>query len=79
MPRYFFNVHDGKDIEDIEGTVLSSDARAREQAISTAGEMIRSEASAFPECEVWEMRVTDETGRCLVTLRFSAEDHWAVS
>jgi hypothetical protein len=41
MPRYFFNVHDGKDIEDTEGTVLLSEAHAREQAIITAAEMLR--------------------------------------
>jgi hypothetical protein len=44
MPRYFFNVHHGKDIEDTEGTVLLNEAHAREQAVSTAAEMIRSEA-----------------------------------
>jgi len=79
MPRYFFNVHDGKDIEHTEGTVLLNEAHAREQAVSTAAEMIRSEASVFPPDEVWEMKVTDETGRCLMTLRFSAEDHRAVA
>jgi len=27
--------------------------------------------------EVWEMKVTDEAGRCMLTLRFSADDHLA--
>ena len=39
MPRYFFNVHDGKDIEDIDGTVLSDEGHARKQAIVTAAEI----------------------------------------
>ena len=75
MPRYFFNVHDGKDIEDTEGTVLSDEGDARKQAIVTAAEILRSEATSLWPNEVWEMKVTDATGRCFLTLRFSAEDH----
>jgi hypothetical protein len=77
MPRYFFNVHDGKAIEDTEGTVLLSEAHAREQAIITAAEMLRSEAATLQSNEVWEMKVTDEAGHCMLTLRFSADDHLA--
>jgi hypothetical protein len=77
MPRYFFNVHDGKDIEDTEGTVLLGEAHAREQAIITAAEMLRSEAATLQSNEVWEMKVTDEAGHCMLTLRFSADDHLA--
>jgi hypothetical protein len=79
MPRYFFSVHDGKDIEDEEGTVLLNDAKAREQAITTAAEIIRSEAATLPGHEPWEMVVADETGRRMLTLRFSAEDHPALA
>jgi hypothetical protein len=75
MPRYYFNVHDGKDIEDIEGTVLRDEAHARVQAITTAAEIIRSDAATLPANELWEMIVKDQTGRLMLTLRFSAEDH----
>jgi hypothetical protein len=75
MPRYFFNIEDGKNIDDVDGSVLSDDGDAREQAITTAAEIIRSEAATLRENEVWSMRVTDETGRCVVTLRFSTDDH----
>jgi hypothetical protein len=75
VPRYFFNVHDGKDIKDEDGSILSGDAHAREQAITTAAEMIRSDAATLPGNELWEMIVTDEAGRCIVSLRFSADDY----
>jgi hypothetical protein len=73
VPRYFFNVHDGKDIENEDGTVLSGDAQAREQAVTTAAEIIRSDAAALPRSEPWEMVLTDGPGRLLPTLHFSAE------
>jgi hypothetical protein len=41
VPRYFFHVHDGHDLLDREGVELPGPAEAREQAIATAGEMIR--------------------------------------
>jgi hypothetical protein len=75
MPRYFFNVKDGHDIKDEEGTVFSDDAKAREQAIITAAEILRSEGKTLPPHELWEMVVEDETGRRTLTLRFSAEDY----
>ena len=75
MPRYFFDVHDGKDIEDEDGSILSGDAQAREQAITAAAEIIRSDAATLPGNEIWEMMVTDEAGRCIVSLRFSADDY----
>ena len=47
VPRYFFNVHDSKDIKDIDGTVLSDEGHARTQAITTAAEILRSEATGL--------------------------------
>ena len=41
VPRYFFNVRDRKDIPDHEGVELAGVPQARDQAISTAGEMIK--------------------------------------
>jgi len=75
MPLYFFNVRDGKNIKDEDGSVLAGDAQAREQAITTAAEIIRSDAATLPGNEIWEMMVTDEAGRCIVSLRFSADDY----
>ena len=75
MPRYFFHVHDGDDLPDREGVELSDPAAAREQAIATAGEMIRQSGVVLSDGSVWTMRVVDENGREVFTLRFSADDH----
>jgi hypothetical protein len=75
VPRYFFNVRDGKDILDTQGTVLPSVAEARDQAIRSAGEMIRSDGETVWNGSDWRMDVTDEAGDRLFTLRFSADDY----
>lgn len=75
MPRHFFNVKDGKDIPDTEGTELSSVAKAQNQAIVSAGEMIRSDGDTDWNGSDWRMDVTDEAGDRLFTLRLSADDY----
>jgi hypothetical protein len=74
MPRYFFNVHDGKDLPDDSGTELADRKEAHRQAITTAGEMLREIEREFLAGDVWEMHVTDEAGKTVCRLRFSAED-----
>jgi hypothetical protein len=68
MRRYFFNVRDGANLIDKEGTVLSDVAEAREQAVVAAGEAIRDMGSKFWAGEVWEMNVTDESGATVCAL-----------
>jgi uncharacterized protein DUF6894 len=74
MARYFFNVRDGSN-EDLEGSMLSGDGQAREQAITMAAELLRFDGPTLSSRDVWEMSVLNETGRCLFTLRFSVDDH----
>lgn len=47
MPRYVFNVKDGQNLPDHEGTVLADPETARVVAVSTSGEMIRAHAGSF--------------------------------
>jgi hypothetical protein len=74
MPRYFFNVHDGKDLPDSEGIELPGRNEAHRQAVITAGEMLRESDRQFLAGDVWEMHVTDDRGATVCRLRFSAED-----
>ena len=74
MPRYFFNVHDRKDLPDEEGIDLPGRNEAHRQAITTAGEMLREMDREFLAGDVWEMHVTDEAGATVCRLTFSAED-----
>jgi hypothetical protein len=65
MMRYYFHCVGNDD----DGTELPDDATARMQARETFGEMIRDGAID----DGAHMDVTDETGRRVMTLRFSSE------
>lgn len=77
MPRYFFNVKDGEDLPDHEGTEFAGVGEARNQAIVAAGEMIKQNGHTVWNGSLWQMNVTDEAGAAVFTLRFSADDHAA--
>ena len=55
MPRYFFHVHDGKQIPDTQGVDLPGVAEARDQAIAAAGEMIRSDGHTVWNGSDWRL------------------------
>ena len=74
MPRYFFNMIDGKFLADDTGTECSGMAEARDQAITTAGSMLRDQSSKFHNCHQWQMHVTDDAKNTVFWLRSSAED-----
>ena len=73
IPRYFFHVHDGNLTRDSEGTELPEIYAAQEEAIHLSGELLREMGGKFWDGAVWSLNVTDEAGRILFTLRFSAE------
>jgi hypothetical protein len=76
MPRYFFNIHDGKHIIDREGTELPDIAQARSDAVDLAGRTIAEMGDDFWTDEAeWRMEVADETGKVLFELRFSSLVH----
>jgi hypothetical protein len=75
VPRYFFNIHDGKDITDREGVELAGLAEARNQAIVAAAEMIRSDGHTIWDGGECRIDVTDHAGNSVFRLRFSADDH----
>jgi hypothetical protein len=75
MPRYFFNIQDGKTILDDEGIELPDLDSARAQAVTSSGEMLRDGASsALWNGTAWKMWVTGEDKKTLFTLNFSATD-----
>ena len=73
MPRYFFHVHDGREIRDDEGVDLPGVSEARQQAIIASGEMLRDYGTEFWGGQRWQMYVVDEVGKTVVRLNFSAE------
>ena len=67
MPRYFFNIRDGYDVdEDEEGVELPNVEAARAEALATVEEL-RDELRDAGDIE---LEITDETGRCLLTVPF---------
>jgi len=73
MPRYFFNVRDGLDIPDHDGTELAGLDEARAAAVVAPAKAIRDLGPKFWHSrEAWQMHVTDESGATICTLNFSA-------
>lgn len=79
MPHYFFHVIDGYSDYDAEGTELPDIYAAQHQAVRTSGEILRDMGAKFWDGTEWKLEVTDEQGRILLTLRFSAEEHPALT
>jgi len=67
MPRYFFNIRDGYDVdEDDEGIELPDIEAARAEALATVEEL-REE---LHDAGNIELEITDETGQRLLTVPF---------
>ena len=70
MPRYFFNVRDKSEYDDDIGVELPDLASAREEAIHHFGETLQTYAGAFGDSEVWQITVSDQQGKDLLTFSF---------
>ena len=68
MPLYFFNVHDGADLIDEEGSELPDIAAAKLMAIKLAGAMLQDEAERFCNREQWQLDLADASGLTLFSL-----------
>ena len=72
MPRYFFNVRDGRAILDDVGSDLADDDAARAEAVCTSAQLLLGlEPAALWHGEDWTLEVTTADGRTVGTLRFS--------
>ena len=79
MPRYYFNVYDGKDTIDDVGAELPNVVFARREAIRYSGAILEDEAERLSLGEEWRMEVLDETGLILFCLTFMVTASPAVS
>lgn len=75
MPRFFFNVVDGYDQRDLDGTELPDLDTARAEAIRLSGEILKEMGIEFWHHTDWNLIVEGEGREALFTLRFSAEEH----
>jgi hypothetical protein len=78
MPRYYFNITDGRMSIDDDGQELSGLDDARKLAIEHSGEILKDGAGAdLWAGKPWMMWVTDAPGgkgRTIFTLSFTATD-----
>ncbi len=78
MPRYFFNVYDGRNESDHDGMELAGWQAARVEAVQLAGRIIGDEARSVARGEHWHMEVVDEGGLTLFRLDFHVTETLAV-
>jgi hypothetical protein len=74
MPVYHFNVRDGANIPDPDGTELPDLRAARVEAVKLAGRLLMDEPDTFWEGSDWHLEVTDDSGIALFRLDFTATD-----
>jgi hypothetical protein len=81
MRRYFFNVVRGRTfIPDPEGDDISGDEEAKEHAEAVAREMLAERHKLNARgIERWAFILTDDSGRHVATVPFTAKSRWAKS
>ncbi|KQP80238.1 hypothetical protein [Methylobacterium sp. Leaf117] len=79
MPRFHFNMHDGKTWFDRIGTELDSLDAARIEAIGVAGRIILENAAHVSSCREWRLEVTNAQGLVMLWLDFSVIESPVVS
>jgi len=70
MPRYFFNIMDGRPVVDREGRDLPDAAAARREATRYAIDLVRRRSVSSSRSEVENVVVTDEHGAEVLTVTF---------
>jgi hypothetical protein len=74
MPRYFFHIHDGHSIRDLEGSELSDIYVAQAEAVRLSGALLRDLGAKFWDEKDWKLEVTDGLDQALFILTFSVEE-----
>ncbi|SRR5258706_12735860 len=72
IPIYHFNVHDGKDYPDREGSEHPDLAAARVEAIGRIAKILQDGAPGFWGGSAWHMDVANGAGLTLFTVMFLA-------
>jgi hypothetical protein len=68
MPRYFFDIHDGRSEPDQLGTELRDIYAAQAESIRAAGTILRDMGAKFWDDREWRMEVRNESRKKLFTL-----------
>jgi hypothetical protein len=68
MPRYYFNLMDGRPVVDKDGIELPDAAAARKEATKYAIDMVRGQSGEGGGKDVGNVVVTDERGAEVLTV-----------
>lgn len=74
MPRFHFNVHDGRSEIDTQGTELPSREAARLLGLQLTGEIMKDEGHRLPLGELWCLEIADEAGTIICRIEVSLSD-----
>lgn len=72
MPRFHFNIADGKDIPDPEGSDLADNRAAMVAAIKSISEMAAADVDEFVSTGSLRLTATDDDGLTIFALDLSA-------
>ena len=73
MPRYYFHIENGVTIMDMLGTDLAGDVEARDEAVKTAGEMMKDQGARFWSGTEWSMLVMNTARSVVCRIRVAAD------
>lgn len=73
MPRYFFDIKDGQEFLDEDGSEWPDLEAARIEAVRYSAEVLKEMPERFWNCEEWRMTVSDASRKKLFVLKFQAE------
>lgn len=73
MPRFFFDVSDGRCSPDTDGLYLTDDRAARREAIRRVAMLLRATHNAKGILREWKLAVKDEAGAILFCIETPAE------
>lgn len=74
MPRFHFNVQDGRYLPDIDGTELGDLTEARREAVRMAGRLLDDDPAEFWTTGLWKVIVTDHAAHIVFVLTISAAE-----
>ena len=68
MPRYFFRLTDGINLEDLEGDILDDDDVARQAALEILAQTLDSRSAALLAGDSYVVEATEGEGRLVYRL-----------
>jgi hypothetical protein len=74
MPRYFFDIKNGENIRDFQGSIHENLAAARLESLRYSSALLTEHPDKFWNGEEWTMFVSDHNRVSLFTLKFQTGD-----